>query len=98
MSREKFREVGSRISIPCEATKGAFLNEYLISVETANGPISGFIKAEDVIGEPPGKTFVVGIVRGESDDRTIIVRLPGSFFKTTGIAYFSHQQMAEYAE
>ena len=36
---------GTKLKIPCTTQNGAFRDEYLITVETADGVISGFIEA-----------------------------------------------------
>ena len=65
------------VLVPCEATNGAFANENMISIETANGTILGFVRAEDVI-KHDGKTCIQGIVHSKKKD-TVTVRLTGSF-------------------
>ena len=93
VSNNKSRTV---VRIPCEVTNGAFSSEHLITIETANGLITGFIQVDDVIEGTAGEHFVDGIVQGKKDGK-IVVRLPGSFFTTTGIAYFLPQQVSERA-
>ena len=83
---------GGEARIPCTTTQGAFEDERLITIETIEGPIAGFIDADEVKVSENGETYVCGIVqqvRGEQ----IVIRLRGSFFTTTGIAYFSRQQL-----
>ena len=81
---------GEKVPVPCYVSTGAFLNEYLITIDTAQGSISGFIDVEEV-ERKEGNSFVYGIVHEVHQDGRIILRLPGSFFTTTGIAHFSRE-------
>lgn len=79
-------EVGKFVGIPCDLGSGAFVDEYLVTIETAEGPVSGFITKENlelIDGEK-------GVLRGEVVELgadTITVKVRGSFFTTTGLAY-----------
>ena len=56
----------------CSKSRGAFLNEYLISIDTQDGPISGFIDAEAVEETESGANYIWGIVhrdRGRDSNR-----------------------------
>ncbi len=86
---------GTKLKIPCTTQNGAFRDEYLITVETADGVISGFIEAGFVTEDDAGKKYIVGTVQEVGQD-TVVVRVPGSFFTTTGIAYFSQQMVESY--
>ena len=86
---------GRRIRVFCSTSPGAFLNEYLISIDTQDGLISGFIDADVVEETEGGANYIWGIVQ-EIEEETVIVGLPGSFFTTTGIAHFS-RRMLEHA-
>ena len=86
---------GERIRVFCSKSPGAFLNEYLISIDTQDGPISGFIDANEVEVTDRGDSYVWGIVHKVEKDR-IVIDLPGSFFTTTGIAHFSRQVLESY--
>jgi len=79
---------GERIRVFCSKSPGAFLNEYLISIDTEDGPISGFIEAQSVEETETGANFIWGVVH-EIEDERVVINLPGSFFTTTGIAHFS---------
>ena len=85
-------QLGGEARIPCTATQGAFEDERLITIETIKGPIAGFIDARELKVDENGGTYVCGViqqVRGEE----LVIKLRGSFFTTTGIAYFSRQQL-----
>lgn len=84
---------GGEVRIPCTATKGAFEDECLISIDTVKGPIGGFINSADVkVDEDGEQQYVLGVVQQVEGDN-VIIRLRGSFFTTTGIAYFSLRQL-----
>lgn len=77
---------GTQVRIPCSLGGGAFPDEYLITIDTADGPLSGFVDSDDVTKDADA-AYVLGIVCGAEGDR-IVVSLPGAFFTTTGIAHF----------
>ena len=79
--------VGEKILVPISVERGAFPTESLITFEAKDGPVSGFIRA-DLIRNRNGRTFIEATVIEASED-AITVRLPGSFFTTTGLAYIS---------
>ena len=83
---------GEEVRIPCTATQGAFEDERLVSIETIEGPIAGFIDAGEVRVAENGGTYVCGIIQRVNGEQ-IVIKLRGSFFTTTGIAYFSRQQL-----
>jgi hypothetical protein len=77
---------GDQIEIQCDIGPGAFPTEILVTFETADGPVSGFIRKENVIRKDRGD---VGYIRGtvqEVEEDIITVLVKGSFFTTTGIA------------
>ena len=81
---------GVKVRVFCSKSPGAFLNEYLISIDTQDGPISGFIDAEAVEETKNGANYVWGVVH-KIEEESVVIDLPGSFFTTTGIAHFSRQ-------
>ena len=91
--------VGQTVRIPCDVQRGAFPTEMLVTLETAEGPISGFVRAENVVGIKGHDGFIHATVTDISSD-TVTVILRGSFFTTTGLAYLkrdwanSHLQAA----
>ena len=76
---------GDRILVPVKADQGAFPGECLITFDTLDGPISGFIE-RDQVRTQNDRTFVPAQVL-EVDDNQITVRLHGSFFTTSGLAH-----------
>jgi len=94
---------GDEIEIPCAVEQGAFPTEVLVSFNTVEGPVSGFVRKEFVSRvDQGGKGYIRGIVREVSSD-VITVLLKGSFFTTTGLASLprdwanKHVQMARAA-
>lgn len=78
-------EAGDSIFLPVRADPGAFTGEYLVTLETRDGPTSGFMEAEQVV-EKGGRSFVRAQVLDVGRD-WITVRLHGSFFTTSGLAH-----------
>jgi hypothetical protein len=78
--------VGQQVKIRCEVQRGAFPTELLVTFETREGPISGFVRSEDVqrIERHEGLISAT-ITEISSDSITVIVK--GSFFTTNGLAY-----------
>lgn len=78
--------VGQQVKIRCELQRGAFPTEMLITFETADGPISGFVRSEDIQSVGGHQGLISATVTEVSIDRiTVIVK--GSFFTTNGLAY-----------
>lgn len=80
-------EVGAEIAIPCEVNPGPFSNEKLISFETLNGPISGFVR-ESELKQVDEDWFVKGVILKVGYD-ALEVMVDGSFFTTNGLASVS---------
>ena len=78
-------EAGQEIRVRCNLAPGPFPDEFLVTVETISGSISGFVSESNVIkiGED---NFVRAVVRDVEKDR-ISVWIGGSFFTTTGLAF-----------
>lgn len=86
---------GDFLYIPVEVGGGAFLGECVISFETLEGPVSGFINKNEVINRGD-INFIPAVVLDVESDR-IQVRLQGSFFTTTGLAHISSEANYERA-
>jgi hypothetical protein len=77
-------KIGDFIGIKCEVQPGPFSDEHLVTVETVDGAISGFVHESELRHE--GDEWQVrGKVRRVSPD-AIEVWILGSFFTTNGIA------------
>ena len=86
---------GDTLYIPVEIGDGAFLGERLITFETLEGPISGFIKNDQVINR--GDISFVEAKVVDIDSNRFAIRLHGSFFTTTGLAHISNESRYERA-
>jgi hypothetical protein len=77
-------EPRERVLVPTDVEAGAFPNEKLVTVETQDGPISGFAKSDFIVERSNGQYLLAEakIVTAQS----LTVQLSGSFFTTTGIA------------
>jgi len=84
--------VGQTVRVPCEIQGGAFSNEYLVSIQTDEGILSGFADANDV--RPTSKNPSKGMIRAtvvEVSTNLVKVRIYGSFFTIAGgTTHFSH--------
>ena len=76
--------VGDVVGIQCTVQPGPFSDERLISFDTVDGPISGFVNEVDL--KQVNETWLVRAevlgVRGD----ILEVRVAGSFFTTNGLA------------
>jgi hypothetical protein len=91
---------GQTVGIPCEIKGGAFSNEYLVSIATEEGLISGFADQRDVRPDPKNRErgVIRAIVEETSADR-IKVRIFGSFFTTAaGMMQFSSHWANEHLQ
>lgn len=76
--------VGEFVGVKCDVQPGPFSEERLVTIETTDGAISGFVRESELRRE--GDAWQVrGKVRSVSND-VIEVWILGSFFTTNGIA------------
>ena len=80
---------GAKIQIQCEVKPGPFSGERLITFDTLDGPISGFVKEDDLVSRS-GSWLIAGIVQSIEKDY-LVVKVRGSFFTTNGIANVSKE-------
>lgn len=73
---------GESVAVSCEVRPGAFPGEFLVTVNTLSGPVSGFARAADLV-EPDAALH--GVVKA-SRPEAVEVMLSGSFFTTNGLA------------
>ena len=86
-------KAGDFVGVKCEVQPGPFDGERLVTVETVDGVISGFVKDTE-LRETAGSWEVRGQVRSMTSS-VITVMIFGSFFTTNGIATIpSHLAMA----
>jgi len=78
--------VGQQVWIRCRVQPGPFSDESLVTIETIEGPVAGFIDTDELRKGPPGsEQSVRGVVR--SIEKTFVeVWIRGSFFTTNGLA------------
>lgn len=75
-------EVGDAVAVPATIQPGAFPGEHLVTLDTASGPVSGFVRDKDIV--ETNKT--IHAVVQESTPTRLKVILSGSYFTTTGLA------------
>ena len=85
---EKQFKQGQQVLVPCSVGPGPFPDENLVIIETTDGKVSGFISPDEIVKATTGDTFIVGRVH-ETNESTVVVRVPGSYFTTNGLANFS---------
>lgn len=77
---------GQLIRIRCEVQKGAFPTEMMVTFDTVDGPISGFVRSENVEQIEGDEGYIRGVVK-EVSGEILTVMVYGSFFTTNGLAY-----------
>ncbi len=80
MNEMIFKE-GELVGVPCAIQLGPFPDERLITVETQDGLLSGFVKQGNLRPTDDEHGFVKGLLVGVSKD-SVTVKLFGSFFTT----------------
>jgi hypothetical protein len=86
--------VGQVIKVPCTLAGGSpFSDEPLVTVDTTQGPISGFVESDEIEYDESHNTFVKGVVRAIHND-TIDLWIRGSFFTTSGFAAVHRARVA----
>lgn len=86
-------EPGTVIEIPCSIAPGAFPTEYFVAIPLDGEVINGFVPTHYISENGGSSAYIPGTVERVAGS-TITVRVPGSYFTTTGIADIS-QQWAE---
>lgn len=77
-------KVGDVIGIQCTVQPGPFSGERLVSFDTIDGPISGFVREAD-LKQIDDQWYIRAVILGIHDD-VLAVRVRGSFFTTNGLA------------
>lgn len=76
---------GATIYVPCDVQGGPF-SEYLISFETVEGPVTGFVSKTILREAADGKWSVEAkVLRIQGEVAEVLVS--GSFFNTNGLAH-----------
>ncbi len=76
---------GDTVAVPVSVQPGAFADEFLVTVGTLSGNVSGFVRAQDIV--EPGVSIQAKV--RESTDSVLSVVLSGSYFTTNGLARLS---------
>ena len=76
---------GTEIGIPCDVKQGPFSNERLVSFDTLDGPVTGFVQNERLEKSSSNQWYVRAIVKDVRGD-VVTVLVEGSFFNTNGLA------------
>ena len=79
-------EVGQEIGVRCDIAPGPFSDEFLVTIETISGLVSGFVPEHNVIRRSSEENYVRAVVKNVQTD-VISVWMGGSFFTTTGLAF-----------
>jgi hypothetical protein len=77
---------GQSVRIRCEVQKGAFPTEMMVIFDTVDGPISGFVRSENVERIEGHEGYIRATVK-EISGEILTVMVQGSFFTTNGLAY-----------
>ncbi len=77
-------KVGDVIGIQCDVRPGPFSDERMITFDTVDGPISGFVRETD-LKQKNSQWYIRAIIQDIQDD-VLHVRVKGSFFTTNGLA------------
>jgi len=83
-------KIGESVQIPCDVRPGAMPTEYLITFETADGRLSGFVRREQLINVSGTSGFIPAKIIDTKGD-TITAHMNGSFFTTTGLVTFKRE-------
>ena len=76
--------IGQQVWIRCKVQPGPFSEEPLVTVDSIEGPLTGFVN-NDELKAAGGEDFVRGVVRTVANDH-VEVWIRGSFFTTNGLA------------
>ena len=88
---------GEIILIPCETQPGAFPYELLVTIDTGEKRLSGFVQVQYILDSGAGKHLKALVV--DVKPSTITVRMPGSFFTAaSGTTGFPVTWMREHVE
>ncbi len=81
-------EIGQMVKIQCDIQPGPFADERLVTVETIQGPISGFADSASLVDIQGESGYILGRIVSFGPD-SVTVHLYGSFFTTNGLADLS---------
>lgn len=78
-------KVGDIIGVRCQVQPGPFSQERVITVEAITGPISGFVREDQLLQSVDGVWLVRAVVQ-KMRPNELQVLIDGSFFTTNGVA------------
>lgn len=76
--------VGDVIGIQCDVRPGPFSGERMVTFDTIDGPVSGFVREPD-LKKTDSQWYIRAVIQ-EIEDDVLHVRVKGSFFTTNGLA------------
>ena len=76
-------EVGMVVEVPATYAKGPFSNEMLVSIDTGDGRISGFVRRENI--KFIDDTHAAVKAKVLDNGPPVLLELYGQFFTTNGI-------------
>jgi hypothetical protein len=77
-------KVGDFVGVKCEVQPGPFSGERLVTIETVDGGISGFVRESEL--RLTGQQWWVRAKVLQISEETLQVRVYGSFLTTNGLA------------
>ena len=77
-------QIGDTIAVQCEVRPGPFAGEQMITFDTVDGPISGFVRSSE-LRQQNSQWYVRAVIQDIKED-VLEVRVRGSFFTTNGVA------------
>ncbi|MDE0702857.1 MAG: hypothetical protein OXH59_03950 [Rhodospirillaceae bacterium] len=92
----KLYEPGTVIEIPCSIAPGAFPTEYFVAIPLDGEVINGFVPTHYISENGGASAYIPGTVERVTGS-IITVRVPGSYFTTTGVADISQQWAEDHA-
>jgi hypothetical protein len=81
--------VGDEIIIQCDVRPGPFSEERMITFDTVDGTVSGFVRERD-LRKVDSQWYVTAVIL-KIENNILHVRAKGSFFTTNGLAAVQRQ-------
>ena len=79
---------GTIVEIPCSIGPGAFPTEYFVAIRLDGETINGFVPTHYISENGGADAYIPGTVERVAGS-TLTIRVPGSYFTTTGTADIS---------
>jgi len=81
---------GDIIGIPCDVSRGPFSEEKLVTFDTLDGPVTGFVSTDEL--RQTDKGWLVRAVVLDLEPESVRVRVFGSFLTTNGLAMIAKER------